>query len=204
LLCGCLAPATASSSLHYLCVLNQRLILLSWAVFCGYWAWGSLFAKAGVGRSRRYRWYLPTRFIVPALALGYVALMARSFRMHPMVDSIAGVFGAAICLAGVGLAVWARVCMGDNWGMPMTQRETPELVTSGPFARLRHPIYAGVLLAILGTLLALDPKALFGWLIAVAYFAISAIKEERDLLKIFPAQYRAYMQHTSRLIPFVW
>ena len=71
-------------------------------------------------------------------------------------------------------------------------------------AYVRHPIYTGVLLGMMGTMLAANPKALVGWLIALAYLCMSAIREERDMLQIFPDQYRAYMSRTKRLIPLVW
>jgi protein-S-isoprenylcysteine O-methyltransferase Ste14 len=53
-------------------------------------------------------------------------------------------------LSGLGLAAWARIYLGRNWGMPMTQQKNePEIVTSGPYRFARHPIYSGLLLAIL-------------------------------------------------------
>ena len=48
---------------------------------------------------------------------------------------------------GLGFAIWARVHIGRNWGTPMTQRDDPELVTSGPYRFVRHPIYSGILVA---------------------------------------------------------
>jgi protein-S-isoprenylcysteine O-methyltransferase Ste14 len=54
---------------------------------------------------------------------------------------------------GIALAIWARVHLGRNWGMPMTQKAEPELVTSGPYRFVRHPIYSGLLAWLLGTAL---------------------------------------------------
>ena len=50
---------------------------------------------------------------------------------------------------GLGLAIWARAHIGRNWGLPMSRKAYPELVTSGPYAVIRHPIYVGILLAAL-------------------------------------------------------
>jgi protein-S-isoprenylcysteine O-methyltransferase Ste14 len=58
--------------------------------------------------------------------------------------------GAVLFACGIALAVWARLHLGRNWGMPMTQRAEPELVTSGPYRFVRHPIYSGLLTAMLG------------------------------------------------------
>jgi protein-S-isoprenylcysteine O-methyltransferase Ste14 len=48
--------------------------------------------------------------------------------------------GLALFSAGLGFAIWARVRLGRNWGIPMTQKDEPELVTSGPYHLVRHPI----------------------------------------------------------------
>jgi hypothetical protein len=63
----------------------------------------------------------------------------------------------------LGFAIWARVHIGRNWGTPMTQKDQPELVTSGPYHLVRHPIYSGILVASVGTAVALS----WFWLIAV-------------------------------------
>jgi len=62
-----------------------------------------------------------------------------------------GGVGVALCALGIGLAIWARTYLGRNWGMPMSRKENPELVTSGPYAYVRHPIYTGLLIAMLGS-----------------------------------------------------
>ena len=56
---------------------------------------------------------------------------------------------------GLGFAIWARRALGHNWGTPMSQKYEPELVTSGPYWMVRHPIYSGILVAGLGTAVAL-------------------------------------------------
>ena len=70
-----------------------------------------------------------------------------------MHNVIIAAIGAVLSTCGIALAVWARLHLGRNWGMPMTQRAEPELVTSGPYRFVRHPIYSGLLAAMLGTAL---------------------------------------------------
>jgi protein-S-isoprenylcysteine O-methyltransferase Ste14 len=115
-----------------------------------------------------------------------------------------GWLGLAVCAAGIGIATWARVCLGRNWGMPMTVRARPTLVRSGPYRVVRHPIYSGLLLAATGSALATGP----GWLVVVigagAYFVVSLRVEEADMARAFPEQYPEYAGHTKRLIPFVY
>jgi protein-S-isoprenylcysteine O-methyltransferase Ste14 len=64
---------------------------------------------------------------------------------------VLGWTGVALYVLGFGLAIVARWRRGRNWGMPMSHKEQPELVTSGPYAHLRHPIYTGLILAMLGS-----------------------------------------------------
>jgi protein-S-isoprenylcysteine O-methyltransferase Ste14 len=114
------------------------------------------------------------------------------------------VAGLVLWAAGLGLAVWARLYIGRNWGMPMTKREQPDLVTTGPYRFIRHPIYSGIILGAVGTALA---TTLFG-LIAVAviagFFVFSASREERFLAAEFPDAYPPYKARTKMLVPFVF
>lgn len=86
----------------------------------------------------------------------------------------------------------------------MTQKDEPELVTSGPYRFLRHPIYSGVMLAALGTAVALS----WAWLIAVAlggtYFIYSATVEERTMTRQFPESYPVYQRSTKMFVPFIF
>jgi protein-S-isoprenylcysteine O-methyltransferase Ste14 len=86
----------------------------------------------------------------------------------------------------------------------MTQKLDPELVTSGPYRLVRHPIYSGILVAGIGTGLALT----WIWLVVVAlaacYFVYSATVEERYMTERFPDTYPAYKRSTKMLVPFVF
>ena len=59
--------------------------------------------------------------------------------------------GVLACIVGVAFAIWARIYLSTNWGMPMSQKEDLELVTTGPYHFVRHPIYTGICLAMLGS-----------------------------------------------------
>lgn len=186
-------------------MLTDRIIVLSWALFCGYWAVSSLAAKMSTGRIARVRRYLPVLLLLPAVSLAMLAFESEKFPHHGSPGIGLRIAGTVLCGLGVAIAIWARTCLGDNWGMPMTRREAPQLVTKGPYACVRHPIYTGILLGIVGTSLATSPGMLLGWTAAAfLYFWISSIKEEQDMLRAFPEQYRAYMSRTRRLIPFIW
>jgi protein-S-isoprenylcysteine O-methyltransferase Ste14 len=87
--------------------------------------------------------------------------------------------------------------------MPMTQKAEPELVTSGPYRFVRHPIYSGLLAGLFGTALANNLIGLIIVAILCAYFCYSAIVEEKNLTATFPRAYPAYRASTKMLIPFV-
>lgn len=118
-------------------------------------------------------------------------------------DTVLPVLGIAIVACGLGFAVWARVHIGRNWGMPMTIKEEPELVTSGPYRLVRHPIYTGILTAVVGTALAVNLLALAVAAALGVFFIYSAKVEEKNLGAIFPLAYPAYRARTKMLIPFV-
>jgi protein-S-isoprenylcysteine O-methyltransferase Ste14 len=176
------------------------VIVAGWIAFWIYW----LVAATGVqsGRSRS------TPFVgVRVAVLLVIVVLSRVgvFKGHATVsDPWLGGIGLTLFVLGLALAVWARRYLGRNWGMPMTQKENPELVTTGPYGRVRHPIYTGILLAMIGTAVAVSPY----WLVAVvavgAYFVYSAFAEERFMASRFPDTYPGYKRSTKMLIPFVF
>jgi protein-S-isoprenylcysteine O-methyltransferase Ste14 len=168
--------------------------------------WVFWFAAAAFTKRDRTR---PVQGIGVRLAI--VVLVFFVFRLSGVFKgSIAAVntpvlaaVGTAIFVIGIGCAVWARLVLGRNWGMPMSLKAEPELVTTGPYRYVRHPIYTGIIAAMLGTALTVG----LYWLIVVAvlggYFVYSATVEDRNLEQLFPAAFPAYKRSTRMLIPFV-
>lgn len=112
--------------------------------------------------------------------------------------------GVLAVFAGIGFAVWARVVIGSQWGMPMTVRERPRLVTAGPYQLVRHPIYTGVILGMVGSAMVsgwvwLIIGAIFGF-----YFIYSARSEEQTMSEKFPGEYASYQARTKMLIPYIF
>jgi protein-S-isoprenylcysteine O-methyltransferase Ste14 len=173
---------------------------LVWAAFWLYWLVAALSTKRGrVPWSRELR----IRAVIAVAVILLIRLGA--FRGHALnTDPLRIGIGLVLLALGLGLAIWARVHIGRNWGTPMTQKDEPELVSSGPYRLVRHPIYAGLLVAATGTAVALS----WLWLIAVAlagvYFLYSATVEERYLTHRFPDDYPAYKRSTKMLVPFIY
>lgn len=183
----------------------RSLIGACWSILVVYWAVAAIGAKPNMARSRR------RTGIAARLAIMVLILLA--FRLPPLRqlllnveaqmagNAVAGVLGVVLCAFGVAVAIWARVHLGKNWGMPMSQKDKPELVMTGPYARVRHPIYSGILLAMLGSTIGasvfwLLPLVLFG-----SYFFYSARQEEQFMVTLFPEAYRAYMRRSNMLLP---
>ena len=85
----------------------------------------------------------------------------------------------------------------------MTEKADPELVTAGPYAHVRHPIYTGILLAMFGSGIGQSVLWALPLLIAGPYFVYSARREERQMAVQFPLQYPQYKRRTRMLIPFI-
>jgi protein-S-isoprenylcysteine O-methyltransferase Ste14 len=178
----------------------EFVFTIGWAAFWIYWLVAALSMKRGrVSWSRELR----IRAVVVVLA---VLLLRLGVLRDGGIDSDpwrAG-FGLVFFALGLGFAIWARLHIGRNWGTPMSQKEEPELVSSGPYRLVRHPIYSGILLAGVGTAMALNWRWLIFVLLAGVYFAYSATVEERYLTERFPDTYPAYRHSTKMLVPFVF
>jgi protein-S-isoprenylcysteine O-methyltransferase Ste14 len=175
----------------------KAAIAIAWIVFWVYWLASAFGVKEGRASARR----IPLNGL-SALA---VILLLRVFRGGSLEvhSPVLGAIGAVVFASGIALAIWARIHLGRNWGMPMTQKAEPELVTSGPYRFVRHPIYSGLLLALLGTALATNLIGLLIVAVLGGYFYYSASVEEKNLVATFPAAYPAYRSSTKMLVPFV-
>jgi protein-S-isoprenylcysteine O-methyltransferase Ste14 len=175
-------------------------ILVGWVAFWIYWLIASTGAKAGSNNWTRF-----AGFRVAVVLVVLLLLRLRVLRGHAVIkDPVLWGVGLAVFVLGLALAVWARIYIGGNWGMPMSQKAEPELVTTGPYRTIRHPIYTGIILGMIGTAIAIS----IYWLIAVVllggYFIYSAFIEERNLTREFPDSYPAYKGATKMLVPFIF
>lgn len=111
---------------------------------------------------------------------------------------------AALTAAGLLFTVWARVHLGRNWSGTVTVKEEHQLITSGPYAVARHPIYTGLLTAILASALARGNwGALLGFAISCGALWHKLRLEESWMEQTFGADYVAYKSRVRALIPFI-
>ena len=184
---------------------SSQLIAVMWLGFVVFWTVSAFSAKPSLDQRARWRTRLGLILLLLIAFALRSPLLRRDLAQASSVDlgQAAHVAGVVLCALGLGFAIWARIHIGRNWGLPMSRKREPELVTSGPYAFVRHPIYSGVILAMLGSALG----GSLGWLPAIvicaASFFYSARAEERILLEEFPQSYAAYRRRTKMMIPFV-
>ena len=188
-------------------VLYTYLFPAMWLTYLAYWQAMATSVKASSRHepilSRLLRMILMCCAIVllwiPRIRLG--ALDRRLF--PPGVWSFWA--GAVITVAGLLFSVWARRHLGKNWSQEVTVKEGHELITSGPYALVRHPIYTGLLAALAGTALSLGE---WRGLLAVALVFIVLWRklrlEETWMRDHFGDSYATYCQRVARLVPYAF
>lgn len=178
-----------------------------WLAWVAYWCASARGVKVALRRESRSSRLLhviplllvaallvwPARAPLPLLGEPFLPLSSRWFWT-----------GAGLTAGGLLFAVWARRHLGRNWSGTVTIKQGHELITSGPYAIVRHPIYSGLLLAIVGTALARG-----GWsgilAVALAFFAFwrKSRVEERWMQEEFGEAYQTYRHRVAALIPFL-
>lgn len=178
----------------------ELVFAIAWAAFWIYWLVAAFSMKRG-----HVPWARELRIRALIVVVAIVLIRFGAFRGHGLnTDPWRAGVGLVLFALGLGFAIWARVHIGRNWGTPMSQKDDPELVTSGPYHLVRHPIYSGILFAGVGTAVALSWLWLIGVGLAGVYFVYSATVEERNMTKQFPETYPAYQRSTKMLVPFVF
>jgi protein-S-isoprenylcysteine O-methyltransferase Ste14 len=110
--------------------------------------------------------------------------------------------GIALTWLGVAFAIWARYCIGQNWSGRVTVKVDHELIQSGPYAFVRHPIYTGLLLANAGAALFIGKwRCIAGLVILLIEMSRKASKEEGFMVSEFGEKYQDYRRRSGFLIP---
>jgi protein-S-isoprenylcysteine O-methyltransferase Ste14 len=175
-----------------------------WFFFYLYWAISAIGVKKSVrGRPWSQSAGLRILLVIVAVLLLRIFHVTRTVHVRSSSNVLNGI-GVVLCVAGLAFAVWARLHLGRNWGPPMSLREGHEIITTGPYRYVRHPIYSGILLALLGSGLSAGRRWFVAFIVVSAFFIFSARTEERLMLQQFPNEYPEYKKRTKALIPFVW
>lgn len=150
------------------------------------------FAQIGLG--------VPAAFLMADRGIPVRALNARFIPFN----SVAVYAGVAILAAGLSFAIWARVYLGRNWSGTVQVKRNHELMTGGPYALVRHPIYTGLLIGFVGTAIVFrQVRCLLGLALILAAWWMKLRVEERFMTEQFGERYLAYRSRTKALIPWV-
>lgn len=175
-----------------------------WAGFGVYWFATGVKGKAT--QTHEPHWYRLARLGI--LALVFVLLFSNrtavgvlGYRFMPELAA-AAYFGFAAALLGLAIAVWARIHLGQYWSDKVVLKVDHQLIRTGPYAHMRHPIYSGVLLAVLGTALVLGQwRGFLAFVILLVNYLIKAKKEDRILANQFGGEFREHESHAGFLLP---
>jgi protein-S-isoprenylcysteine O-methyltransferase Ste14 len=187
---------------------TPRIVATLWWIFVVYWWLSAIGVKRRAKGSPRRGGLAIFRAALLLFALIlFQSDSSRRFLKHHgdfLANPAVRQAGLVICIAGFAFAIWARRHLGRNWGMPMSLKEGHELITTGPYALVRHPIYTGILLAMVGSVFAAGMEWIVIFAVTCPYFLYSALTEDRLMMEQFPNEYPAYKRKTKLLIPFVF
>ena len=138
-----------------------------------------------------------TAFLLPHLQLFQFLNFAP---VSPALNS----FGVVLTIAGMAVLIWARQTLGGNWSQTVSAKEGHELVTSGPYRYVRHPMYTGGFVACLGSAIVCGGAWIFLLVFLGAIFLWRVGAEDRLMARQFPHEFPAYKERTKALIPFIW
>lgn len=179
---------------------------------CLWIAWGVVWLIWAIqSKQTRQRESLASQisYRVPILAAIYLIFYAKRLSPWWTADILRyrgwfGWLGVAITALGFALTIWARSILGGNWSGTVTIKVDHELIRSGPYRFVRHPIYTGILIAMAGSALVYDQwrsvvvVALF-WI----SFTIKRLKEEQFMRQTFGEQYVDYSHSTGAIFPML-
>jgi len=112
--------------------------------------------------------------------------------------------GLLITISGLGFSVWARSKLGRNWSQEVTIKDDHQLITDGPYALVRHPIYTGLIFGFIGSSIALgEIRGLISDLLVFAVLLYKLKLEDKWLMEQFGDPYKRYCKKVAALIPFV-
>ena len=184
-----------------------QLELIPWYIFAAYWLISSLKVKQTKARERS-----ADRLVTLAVvAIAYELLFGKWLRIgllrQRFLPQDARIVWAGVALTWVGtaVAIWARYCIGEYWSARVTLKEGHQLIRSGPYAYVRHPIYTGMLVGCIGTALVVGE---WRGVLAVVLLWVGhwrkALREESLLTQEFGEEYAAYRRSTGFLFPHLW
>ena len=182
------------------------LIPLLWLTWIAYWWYSARDVKpTAVPEPVNIKLQHRVPMVLGALCFAAPGLMPKALNLRFLPEGpILPAIGTLLLALGLGFSVWARRHLGRNWSQQVVVKEDHTLVRTGPYRYVRHPIYTGVLLGMLGMAIAIGRwRVLPGFAFMLMSFAIKSRYEERRMRETF-AEYADYQRRTAALVPFVY
>lgn len=183
------------------------ITIFLWLGLFTYWFINARKVKAAVQVQSKVSRYIYLSFLI----LGFALVYCRAFGWGVLGEQIfpanqlTGIIGVIVCLGGISFAIWARKTLGNNWSGEVTLKQEHELIQTGPYRFVRHPIYTGFETALMGAIITVGQlKGLLGLSIIFVNHYFKTRMEEEIMYKQFPVQYPAYAKRVKRLIPFIF
>lgn len=181
---------------------------LIWFVVLAFWFISGFFAKKAQSQEpllkRFILYWLP--IIVAIYLLGPGRWFGHTWLRENFVEhtNLVGMIGLSFCAVGAIIAIWSRYMLGKNWSLSIQKKENHELVQNGIYKLVRHPIYTGLLLLIIGNAIIVgDYRAIIAVILVFISLWFKLKKEEKLLTDTFGNAYMIYKSRTRALIPFV-
>lgn len=185
-----------------------NILMLIWLALLVYWVAAWLYERAtqktkqttkrrGVGTGL----LLFVVLLVMFSPIGFIGPLGIFFLHDYVLLKVSGLIVAAL---GVGFAIVARSYLGSNWSGIPSLKKGHELVTSGPYSIVRHPIYTGILFAAIGTVILLGTVGSLVILAFVIIFVWARIRvEEKLMTEQFKKEYQNYCKKVKAIIPWI-
>lgn len=191
------------------------LISIPWVLFFVYWT-ASILYEAIKRNGKKVEKREPIAVLILTRMFLYIPIIMifadEAFQTHYplglnfLPDSIFVTYaGFAVALMGIIFSIWGRVALGDNWSPDAELKTEQTLVQSGPYSIVRHPIYAGITLGMVGSAIAeSNVAALIAVLLILIFSYLRIIQEEKLMKERFGAEWDAYAKLVKRFIPGIW
>jgi protein-S-isoprenylcysteine O-methyltransferase Ste14 len=188
-------------------VSQAQLVLVlkwTWVAFGVYWLIAARRVKAArTTESPIYRIFRLLLLVITFTLLfaEWTAVGSLGRHFFPQTQLLAYI-GFASALAGMGIAIWARMSLGQYWSDKIVLKVDHQLVRSGPYARMRHPIYSGVLLGVAGSALVVDEwRGVLALLLLLANYTVKAKREDAILAEAFAQDFEVHKKSAGFLLP---
>jgi protein-S-isoprenylcysteine O-methyltransferase Ste14 len=162
---------------------------------------------SAIGVKRDTEEHMPQRLaLMVAMIVAFLLPHLPMFRFVDFapVNAVLSSIGVIATVAGMALLIWARQSLGSNWSQIVSAKQGHELVTSGPYRTVRHPMYTGGLIACIGSAIVVGGGFVFLLILLGLIFLWRVGAEDRLLAQQFPDEFPDYARRTKALIPFVW